>query len=771
LGAAKLERTEPELDGSSLVNSNMEGNAVMPACSVGYTDPMSSDPDAGEPNRLAAESSPYLRLHQHNPVDWYPWGPEALALAKKEDRPIFLSVGYSTCYWCHVMERESFSDRSIAQLMNESFVNIKIDREERPDLDEIYMVATQVLSGQGGWPNSVFLTPDLEPYFAGTYFPPQDAHGRPGFPTVLRSMRDAWSERRADVEEQAKSVAGALRHHLEERSQPAEAVPGAEIAEAVLLDLQRRFDQTWGGFGGAPKFPTPSNLLLLLELAPQHKPALDMLAATLDQMARGGIYDQIGGGFHRYATDREWKVPHFEKMLYDNAWLLEIYARFHAMTGDSDAARVVCETAEFLRRELTGPEGAFWSALDAETDGHEGAFHVWRREELDAALGEEDAAFLAPLYGFDGPPFFEGSHYVLHLPARLANQAERRQTAVEALLADIEPLRQKLMAERNQRPPVATDDKVLTDWNGMTINGLAIAGRELEAPELVERAAKAARFILTTLRSEDGVLLHAWRDGLGKVPALLNDYACMVRGLLALHDATLEASAKAEWLQAAVALTDEQIERLADEEGGGFYVAAESDDVLVRSKEILDGATPGSNSLAIDNLLRLNELTGDERWLRYAEAGLRAFGLVGEQHPGGTPALAIASRRFAARNQPPKVVVANLEAALDEAGGGAFTLTLEIAEGWHLYANQPGDKNLYGTRLKGEGVALGEVSYPAGETWQPVEDAPAVKVYSGTLEIKGRVEGAETGGEVALEYQACDEARCLLPSRIVLAPG
>ncbi len=537
------------------------------------------------------------------------------------------------------MERESFSNPATARLMNESFVNIKVDREERPDLDEIYMTATQVLAGQGGWPNSVFLTPDLEPYFAGTYFPPADAHGRPGFPTVLATMRDAWSERRADVREQAASVVGAIRHYLEDRGEAAPGVPGPETASATLRDLEKRFDPTWGGFGGAPKFPSPSNLLLLLELADEEPRAAEMLAATLDQMARGGIYDQLGGGFHRYATDREWKVPHFEKMLYDNAWLLEIYARQAARTGDEAAARVVRETAEFVRRELTGPEGAFWSALDAETDGHEGSFYVWTREELSAALGEEDAAFLAPLYGFDVAPFFEGSRYVLHLPGTLAEQAARRQTTEAALLGDLAPLRDRLLAARAERPALATDDKVLADWNGMAITGLAVAGRLLDDAELVERAAKAARFVLAEMRAPDGTLLHAWRAGRGAVPALLNDYACMTRGLLALFDATEESS----WLDAARRLTEEQIERLADPAAGGFFVAAESADVLVRSKEIFDGAVPSANSLALLNLVRLAELTGEPRWRDLAEAGLRAFGSIAETHGSATPTLAVAA--------------------------------------------------------------------------------------------------------------------------------
>src|SRR5580693_4557073 len=400
-------------------------------------------------NRLPAESSPYLLLHRRNPVDWYPWGTEAIERARREDKPIFLSVGSATCYWCHVMERESFSDPRIAALMNREFVNVKLDREERPDLDEIYMAATQILSGQGGWPNSLFLTPELKPYYAGTYFPPAERYGRPGFGSVLADLAAAWRDRRPEVEEQAEEMAGAMRRFLEERGRPAGAPAPPEAARQALASLARRFDREWGGFGGAPKFPTPSNLFLLHEMAlldsaegapaaasaggegsadgeaTSENAAGEMLRATLDQMARGGIYDQLGGGFHRYSTDREWKVPHFEKMLYDNGFLLELYAREHARTGDPEAARVARETAAFLRREMTSPEGALWSAIDAETHGHEGSYYVWSRAEIESVLGAEDAAFLAPLLGFAGPPFFEEDRYVLHLPAPLAAAAER----------------------------------------------------------------------------------------------------------------------------------------------------------------------------------------------------------------------------------------------------------------------------------------------------------------------------------------------------------
>jgi uncharacterized protein len=753
---------------------------------------MSEDPvsnDSSHTNRLAGESSPYLLLHQHNPVDWYPWGEEALERARRDDKPIFLSVGYSTCYWCHVMERESFSNPAVAEQMNRDFVSIKLDREERPDLDEIYMAATQILTEQGGWPNSVFLTPDLKPFYAGTYFPPEDRYGRPGFPKVLDDMATAFRDRRKDVEEQAEEMAKAMRHHLEERSQPAPEPPSGAVAARAVDALARRLDRQHGGFGGAPKFPTPSNLYLLLELAEERPEAGEMLAATLDAMARGGIYDQLGGGFHRYATDREWKIPHFEKMLYDNGFLLELYALEHARTGNPQAARVVRQTAEWLAREMTSPEGAFWSAIDAETHGHEGAFYVWTREELLAALGEEDFTFLAPLLGFAGPPFFEGSHYVLHLPEPLEAAAQRRRLAVEDLLRDVDAGRTKLFAARALRERPLTDDKILADWNGMVIRGLAVAGKLLGEPSFVERAARAADFILRTMRPEtpEGTtLLHSWRNGQGKIAAYLGDYAFLVRGLLALHDATGEK----RWLASAVELTREQSRRLRDS-AGGYFVGGASPDVLFRSKDIFDGATPAGNAIAVLNLLDLAARTGELAWRREARKALCAFTPVVEGVPDAVRMLAIAARRYHEKGGIPEEVeaeygeervahereagasgVAKLEheaerlvrAHLDlgpESGGWRrFRLALEIAMGWHLQANPASEPYLVPTEVKAEGGELRNVAYPAG---QPVTAAFAnqpLSVYTGRVEITGEVAGTQ---RLAVTYQACDDARCLPP--------
>jgi len=387
-------------------------------------------------NRLARESSPYLLLHKDNPVDWYPWGEEAFARARAEDKPIFLSVGYSTCYWCHVMERESFSSPEIAREMNEGFVCVKVDREERPDVDEIYMAATQLITRSGGWPNSVFLTPDLKPFFAGTYFPPTDSRGRPGLPRVLQGLREAWLFRRPELLQQAETVAQAMQLHLGSAAGRAGSLPGVELVDAVREGLAARFDPEWGGFGPAPKFPSPANLFFLLERAADDE-AREMLVTTLDRMARGGLMDQLAGGFHRYSTDEAWLVPHFEKMLYDNASLAWLYAEASALAPGAGFDRVARFTLDFVLREMTGPEGGFLSAIDAETGGHEGAYYTWTNEELEAALPGPEGRLFRAVHGLEGPPPFEGERYVLFLHTPLAEQARTSGLSEADLVADV----------------------------------------------------------------------------------------------------------------------------------------------------------------------------------------------------------------------------------------------------------------------------------------------------------------------------------------------
>jgi len=598
-------------------------------------------PTRSGPNRLAEASSPYLLLHKDNPVDWYPWGPEAIEKARREDKPIFLSVGYSSCYWCHVMERESFSNPEIAAILNRHFVAIKVDREERPDLDELYMTATQLLTRRGGWPNSVFLTPELEPFFAGTYFPPEDRDGQPGFASVLLSLAQAWKDERPAIEEQAARLLETMTQVMARHHEPAEEVPSAELAERSIRELARRFDEEHGGFGPAPKFPSPGNLLLLLEVASDDPEALEMLRTTLDRMARGGIYDQLGGGFHRYSTDTRWLVPHFEKMLYDNALLLEVHARFYELTGDPQAARIVRETAAFLEREMSDEKGGFWSAIDAETGHREGAFYVWTRAEIEAALGADDAAFLAPILGFDGEAFFEKDHYVLHLPSSYATRAAELGTTRRELVERVAPLRRRLLAERARRPRPLTDDKVLTDWNGLAISALAEAGRILGEEALVERAERAAGFLLAELRAKERPLRHVWRGGEARIEAFSSDYAYLVRGLLALHRATGER----RWLDRAAELMDEQIARLAAPEGG-FYDAAEREHLLLRGREVFDAAVPAANAVSVLNLLELADLRAEKRWRESAERALRAFSGSLERSPAAAATLSLALLRY-----------------------------------------------------------------------------------------------------------------------------
>jgi len=735
-------------------------------------------------NRLAQSSSPYLLLHKNNPVDWYPWGEEAFARAKAEDKPIFLSIGYSTCYWCHVMERQSFSNPEIAAIMNHFFVSIKVDREERPDLDEVYMTATQLITRNGGWPNSLFLTPELEPFFAGTYFPPEDRPGRPGFPTVLNGLHDAWINKRDQVEKQAKALTAAMRQAMASEQAPADAPPGPELVRAAVDTLTAGFDAEWGGFSSAPKFPSPSNLLLLLEVIDSRTEVEPMLAATLDQMARGGIYDQLGGGFHRYSTDRQWRVPHFEKMLYDNGLLLEVYARWYARSGDPQAGRVVREIAAFLAREMSGPSGGLWSAIDAETDGEEGAFYVWTRPQIEAAIGAKEATFAAPLLGFAGAPFFEGDHFVLHLPKTLAAAATASKKTRAALLERLDPLRAKLLAARAGRPRPLTDDKILSDWNGMAIAGLAAAGEALGDASLTRQATRAAQFVLDNLRLEDGTLAHAWRGGKAHIPAYLDDYAFLIRGLLALAESTGEV----HWRQAASALATQMSQRLGSDQGG-FYAAAQQPDLLVRTRPVADGAIPSGNAIAVLDLMALARSSGQAHWQAQADLALRAFAPLAARVPAAARTLAIAvhrrgagATRDAGTPSPKRAAPSGLEAeargvvaavlTLGQAGSDGWrplTVALEIADGWHVNANPASDDFLVPTSIAATAGTLRAVRYPPAEHARFAFAEQPIDVWQGRVRIAAEL-GPPAGGpaRVLLTYQACDQERCLPPVRLDL---
>ncbi len=744
---------------------------------------MSKPPPGARTNRLARESSPYLLLHAANPVDWYAWGDEAIGAARRQDKPIFLSVGYSTCYWCHVMERECFSDPEIAAQMNEGFVCVKVDREERPDLDEIYMAATQLLTRSGGWPNSVFLTPDLKPFFAGTYFPPRDAMGRPGFPRVLQSLREAWALRRTDVNAQAEAIAEAMREHLGGGAEAA-GTPAPDLAEQTQRALASRFDSAWGGFSRAPKFPSPSNLFFLLERASTGDgEAREMLVVTLDRMARGGMNDQLAGGFHRYSTDAQWLVPHFEKMLYDNAALAPLYAAADRLAPEAGFARVARETLAFVAAEMTGPHGAFLSAIDAETDGHEGFYYTWTRDEMQGALGPEDDAFLAPIWGFDGRPNFEDGRYVLHLPRPLAEVAKEQGLANEALLARLDRGRKALLAARSRRERPLVDDKVLADWNGLMIAGFAEAGARLGDATHLEAARRAARFVLENLRDEGtGQLRHAWREGRARVSAFLDDYAFLVHGFLSLHAATGEP----RWLAEAQRLVREQEARLGDP-AGGCFAAGEAPDLLLRAKPAFDGAVASGNGLAVLNLLELHRLTGDGAFREKAQGALSAFGADLDRAPLAHVTLVRAVARLGAAG-PTSHSGAPVAAPVVAAAGGTedledeareavevagrlapgheairgFTVELKVGRGFHVYANPPGAANLPPTALASVLGRLLEVRYPAAEVDAGMGEG--VQVYRDRVRIEGRLEMPRTGApSVELSYQVCDDTRCLPP--------
>ncbi len=718
-------------------------------------------------NRLAQESSPYLLLHQSNPVDWYPWGDEAFEKARREGKPVFLSVGYSTCYWCHVMERQSFSNQAIAAQLNRDYVSIKLDREERPELDEIYMTATQLLTRQGGWPNSVFLTADRKPFFAGTYFPPNDAHGRPGFPRVLRSIREAWDERREQIVEQAEAVSEAIREQLGATLQPAESVAAGPLVNGALEALQERFDADWGGFGTAPKFPSPSNLTFLLDLAKHGERARQMLVTTLDFMARGGIQDQLAGGFHRYSTDGRWLVPHFEKMLYDNAALARLYAAAAPLAPESMGfARVARRTLDFVLREMTGPDGGFLSAIDAETDGHEGAYYTWTAEELRALLSDAQRELLGLVYGMDGVPTFESDRFVLHLPQPLAARARVMGIAEAELLARLAPAEKALLAARDTRKRPLIDDKILTDWNGLMIGAMAEAGRSLAESRYLEAARRAASFLLE--RHQDaGGLLHASRNGPAKVRAFLDDYAFLIDGLIALHKATSEP----RWLDEALRLQAEQDARLGDAVGG-YFVAGEQPDLLFRSKAAHDGATASGNGVAVLNLLALGVPRRDDALLENAERTLRVFGRPALEHPSAHVTLAQAAGRWqrvrgretapvsmSPASEAPVVEASGALSGDEQAGWRPFFVELVVAAGWHVNANPASRPYLIPTEIKAANQPLRALRYPAGAAW---EAADTLSVYRGSVRITGEIEtlGREPAA-VRVVYQPCDDDRCL----------
>ncbi|HXF62800.1 MAG TPA: thioredoxin domain-containing protein [Caldilineaceae bacterium] len=560
------------------------------------------------------ETSPYLLQHAHNPVDWYPWGQEALAAARAADKPIFLSIGYSACHWCHVMERESFENPDIAALMNDLFINIKVDREERPDLDAIYMDAVQAMTGQGGWPMSVFLTPDGKPFYGGTYFPPQPRYGMPSFPQVLVAVAEAYRERRDQVERQAQQLAEMLRQSANLTAQSADL--GTETLDEAIERLLQYFDNEHGGFGNQPKFPQPMTLDFIMTqyLRTGDLDTLYMAELTLEQMALGGIYDQLGGGFHRYSVDAVWLVPHFEKMLYDNAQLLRTYLHAWQLTSRELYRRVVEETIDYVLREMTAPTGGFYSTQDADSEGEEGKFFVWTPAEIEQHLDPQAAGIFESYYGVSDRGNFEGKN-ILHVSRTVENVAQRFNVSPEEVQRVLAEARKTLFAAREQRVKPGRDEKILVEWNGLMIHALAECGVVLGRADALQAAEAAARFILEQMSQPDGRLYRSYKDGRARLNAYLEDYAAFARSLVALYEATFDL----RWLGEASRLTQLMFAQFHDAEGGGFFQTGIDHEALVaRRKDYIDNAIPSGNSLAAELLLRLAVLVGNEDYRREA---------------------------------------------------------------------------------------------------------------------------------------------------------
>ncbi|MCE9636522.1 MAG: thioredoxin domain-containing protein [Planctomycetes bacterium] len=593
-------------------------------------------------NRLAKESSPYLRQHAHNPVDWWPWCDEAFAKAKKEDKPIFLSIGYSTCHWCHVMERESFEDEGIAELLNERYISIKVDREERPDVDAVYMAAVQATSGQGGWPLTVFLTHDRKPFFGGTYFPPEDRWGRAGFPTVLKRLDEVWRTKRADVVASSEGIADAVRRG-------GDTLKGGDLStdplDHAVEQFRATFDDQQGGYGPPPKFPRAFALSFLLERSAgpgraRDEAALAQIERTLDAMQRGGIHDHVGGGFHRYSTDREWLVPHFEKMLYDQATLIRAYTDAWLVSRDPRWEATARDAIAYVLRDLRDPTGGFLSAEDADSEGVEGKFYVWTENEIAAILGPDDAALCRRVYETEpGGNFIDEAQHtrtganILHVRTALAEHAAAEKTTVVALSTRLAAMRAKLLAVRSKRVRPHLDDKVLADWNGLMIGALARAATAFGDETYAKEAARAADFVLATMREADGHLLHRWRKGDAAIPAFLEDHAFLAIGLADLYEATFDA----KYLAAARDLCREIVTEFRDPDGAFRLASRRGEKQIASTRELYDGALPSGNSAAAYALVRVGSATGDEALTKAGADCLSAWMPTLTKYPMGYP--------------------------------------------------------------------------------------------------------------------------------------
>ncbi len=579
-------------------------------------------------NKLINQKSPYLLQHAKNPVDWYPWGEEAFKKAKEEDKPIFLSIGYSTCHWCHVMAHESFEDLEVANLMNDIFVSIKVDREERPDIDKIYMTVCQIMNNSGGWPLTILITHDKKPFFAGTYFPKETRFGRIGLKELILKVKDLWNNQRKDLIDSSERIINALQDITLES--PGNSLNEKDI-EKAYVQLKTRFDKEYGGFGSSPKFPTPHNLLFLLRIYKRenNSEALRMVETTLSEMRKGGIYDHIGYGFHRYSTDRQWLVPHFEKMLYDNALLAFAYIEAFQATRKSQYKETAEEIFKYVLRDMISPEGAFYSAEDADSEGEEGKFYTWQMKDLDSILNREEMVLFTSIYNIkETGNYLEEStrkhtgKNITHLTENLNSLAEKNNLSIEDFKKKIDNVRIKVFQSREKRIRPHLDDKILTDWNGLMIAALAKGGYVFNEKKYIDIAEKAMKFILENLKDKKGFLLHRFRENSAEIEAYLDDYSFLVWALLELYESTFNTN----YLKEAIKVINIQIDQFWDDNIGGFYFTAkQGEDLITRQKEIYDGAIPSGNSVSMLNLLRLSQITGDQEYERKADIISRVF--------------------------------------------------------------------------------------------------------------------------------------------------
>ena len=732
-------------------------------------------------NALASEKSPYLLQHAHNPVNWLPWNADSWETAQSENKPVFLSVGYSACHWCHVMERESFENEEVAALLNDNFVCIKVDREERPDVDEIYMTAVQMLTGSGGWPMSVFLTPNGLPFYGGTYFPPETRGGRIGFASLVSQLGAAWKTRNTDVLEAAQNITDDLRKSVKQSplaAQNGTLPPAARLVENAVSDLRERFDNQNGGFGGAPKFP-PHHALRLLTYAARQSvaDAQEMLRLTLDKMALGGIYDHIGGGFHRYATDSVWLVPHFEKMLYDNALLARVYADAHEATGKFAYARVARETCDFILRDMTEAENSgFHAALDADSGGHEGKFYVWTPAQVRTVLISDEAtdAFcaayhIAPSGNFLDEATRQPSGTNIPFISVGVNGAP---LLPEVLTEQTQAARAALLAARNERVWPGKDDKIITAWNGLMIGALSFCSKTLNEPRYLDAARRAADFCLTTLRTPNGNLLRRWARGAAGLSAFLDDYAYLADGLLDLADAANEE----KWANAARELADVLLADFWDETEKGFFYTAQTghETLIAQTKDLFDGATPSPNGVAVRVLARLGKRENGEKYATAARQTLVAFGGFLERAPQGTQTLILAATDLVGNETPASPVVALaaresvMRVAPGETANAAFVL--EIAPGFHISGKQNGSDTTptKATFTSDLPASVGPVGFPPAQAWNdgtgntlPVYQNQTI--LSVPLAIAPDAEPGRYNLSVSVLCQPCSDGECLLP--------